>query len=154
MKELLPPSADLRLSQGPTKVTRAELARLDQAVIVLPAKPADADWRGVPGGAQLRAASRRAGAGTAVHSRLANPRGTGLSAQALPGGELDSFRLLQFAGKLVADAQQIVRGLQPQQLRDNQGLRQHVATELSGVQSILDGLLVDRPRRRILRKAR
>jgi leucyl aminopeptidase len=104
MKELLPPSADLRLSQGPTKITRAELARLDQAVIVLPAKPADADWRGVPGGAQLRAASRRAGAGTAVHSRLANPRGTGLSAQALPGGELDSFRLLQFAGKLVAEA--------------------------------------------------
>ena len=55
---------------------------------------------------------------------------------------------------LVADAQRIVRGVEPQQLRDNQGLRQHVATELSRVQSVLDGLLVDRPRRNILRKPR
>ncbi len=54
--------------------------------------------------------------------------------------------------QLVADAQQIVQGVQPQQLRDNQGLRQHVATELSRVQSVLDGLLVDRPRRNILRR--
>jgi hypothetical protein len=56
--------------------------------------------------------------------------------------------------QLVADAQQIVRGVEPQQLRDNQGLRQHVATELSAVQSVLDGLLVDRPRRNILRRPR
>ena len=55
---------------------------------------------------------------------------------------------------LVADCQQIVRGVQPQQLRDNEGLRQHVATELSRLQSVLDGLLVDQPRRRILRKPR
>ncbi len=54
--------------------------------------------------------------------------------------------------RLVADAQRIVRGVEPQNLRDNQDLRQHVATELSGVQSVLDGLLVDRPRRNILRK--
>ena len=53
---------------------------------------------------------------------------------------------------LVADAQRIVRGVEPQQLRDNQGLRQHMATELSRVQSVLDGLLVDRPRRNILRR--
>jgi len=53
---------------------------------------------------------------------------------------------------LVADAQSIVRGVKPQQLRDNDGLRQHVATELSRVQSVLDGLLVDRPRRNILRR--
>jgi hypothetical protein len=53
---------------------------------------------------------------------------------------------------LVVDAQRIVRGVEPQQLRDNQGLRQHVATELSRVQSVLDGLLVDRPRRNILRR--
>jgi hypothetical protein len=56
--------------------------------------------------------------------------------------------------QLVADAQRIVRGVEPQQLRDNQGLRQHVATELSAVQSVLDGLLVDRPRRNILRRPR
>jgi len=36
----------------------------------------------------------------------------------------------------------------------DQSLRQHVATELSAVQSVLDGLLVDRPRRNILRRPR
>ena len=56
--------------------------------------------------------------------------------------------------RLVANAQRIVRGVEPQDLRNDQDLRQHVATELSHVQSVLDGLLVDRPRRRILRKPR
>jgi hypothetical protein len=55
---------------------------------------------------------------------------------------------------LVADAQRVIRGVEPQDLRDNQGLRQHVATEMSRVQSVLDGLLVDRPRRAILRRPR
>ena len=54
--------------------------------------------------------------------------------------------------KVLADAQRIVRGVEPQALRDNAGLRQHVATEMSRVQSVLDGLLVDRPRRNILRR--
>jgi hypothetical protein len=53
---------------------------------------------------------------------------------------------------LVADAQRITRGIEPQALRDNGALRQHTATELSRVQSVLDGLLVDRPRRNILRR--
>ncbi len=53
--------------------------------------------------------------------------------------------------ELVERAQQVVRGVEPQQLRDSQSLRQQVATQLSGVQSALDGLLVDRPRRRIIR---
>ncbi len=53
---------------------------------------------------------------------------------------------------LVADAQRIVSGVDPQGLRNNGTLRQHVATELSRVQSVLDGLLVDRPRRNILRR--
>ncbi len=56
--------------------------------------------------------------------------------------------------RLVSDAQRIVRGIEPQDLRDNAGLRQHVATELSRVQSTLDGFLVDRPRRNILRRAK
>ena len=55
---------------------------------------------------------------------------------------------------LVADARRIVSGVQPQALRGNGALRQHVATELSRVQSVLDGLLVDRPRRNILRRPR
>jgi hypothetical protein len=54
--------------------------------------------------------------------------------------------------QLVGQAQRIVRGVDPQALRDNAGLRQHVATEMSRVQSVLDGLLVDRPRRNILRR--
>ena len=53
---------------------------------------------------------------------------------------------------LVDDAQRVIRGVAPQELRDNTGLRQHVATELSRVQSVLDGVLVDRPRRNILRR--
>jgi hypothetical protein len=55
---------------------------------------------------------------------------------------------------LVADAQRVIRGVDPQDLRDNTGLRQHVATEMSRVSSVLDGLLVDRPRRNILRRAK
>lgn len=56
--------------------------------------------------------------------------------------------------RLVADCQQVIRGVEPQALRDNQQLRQHVATEMSRVQSVLDGLLIDRPRRNILRRPR
>ncbi len=56
--------------------------------------------------------------------------------------------------RLVDQAQQIVGGVRPQNLRDNSGLRQQVATQLSGVQSVLDGLLIDRPRRNIIRKPR
>jgi hypothetical protein len=56
--------------------------------------------------------------------------------------------------EIVAQAQRVVRGVEPQQLRDNENLRQRVTSQLSGVQSILDGLLVDRPRRNILRPQR
>lgn len=53
--------------------------------------------------------------------------------------------------ELVDQAQRVVRGIEPQQLRDSNSLRQQVVTQLSAVQSVLDGLLVDRPRRNILR---
>jgi hypothetical protein len=55
--------------------------------------------------------------------------------------------------ELVEQAQQITRGVEPKQLRDNAGLRQEVATQLAGVQAVLDGLMVDRPRRRIIRSS-
>ena len=69
----------------------------------------------------------------------------------------DRFRQLNIGSSeqldnLVADAQRIIRGVEPQALRDSAGLRQHVATEMSRVQSVLDGLLVDKPRRNILRR--
>ena len=55
---------------------------------------------------------------------------------------------------LVTDAQRVIRCVDPQDLRGNDGLRQHVATEMSRVSSVLDGMLVDRPRRNILRRAK
>jgi hypothetical protein len=56
--------------------------------------------------------------------------------------------------ELVDRVQRVVRGVEPQQLRDKQSLRQKIATQLSSVQSSLDQMLVDRPRRNILRRPR
>lgn len=56
--------------------------------------------------------------------------------------------------QLVEQSQRILSGIEPQALRDTAQLRQRVAGELSAVQSVLDGLLVDRPRRNILRRPR
>jgi hypothetical protein len=52
---------------------------------------------------------------------------------------------------LVEQAQQAVRGVGPQDLRDNESLRQQVATQLSSVQAELDGMLINTPRRKIHR---
>jgi hypothetical protein len=68
-------------------------------------------------------------------------------------GQLN-VRSNQQLDELVEQAQQIVRGVEAQQLRENHPLRQEVTTQLSAVQAVLDGLLVDRPRRRILRTPR
>ena len=54
--------------------------------------------------------------------------------------------------ELVSQAQHVVQGIEPQSLRDNQVLRQTVASELSELQNTLGDLLVDRPRRNILRR--
>ena len=56
--------------------------------------------------------------------------------------------------QLVEQSQRILSGVEPQALRDTAQLRQRVAGELAAVQSVLDGLLVDRPRRNILRRPR
>jgi hypothetical protein len=56
--------------------------------------------------------------------------------------------------QLVEQSQRILNGVEPQALRDTAQLRQRVAGELLAVQSVLDGLLVDRPRRNILRRPR
>ena len=68
----------------------------------------------------------------------------------------DRFRQLNVRSnaqvdQLVDQAKQIVTGVGPQDLRDNTTLRQHVATQLSQVQGVLDGMLLDRPRRNVLR---
>jgi hypothetical protein len=54
---------------------------------------------------------------------------------------------------LVAEAQRAVRGVGAQDLRDGEGLRREVASQLSRVQASLDAMLVERPRRRILRQS-
>jgi hypothetical protein len=53
---------------------------------------------------------------------------------------------------LVDQARRIVTNVQPQQQRENDSLRQRIATQLAGVQSQVEGLLVDRPRRNLLRR--
>jgi len=52
---------------------------------------------------------------------------------------------------LVAQAQRVVRGVAPQALRDDRSIRERVTSQLGAVQASLDGLMVERPRRRILR---
>jgi len=68
----------------------------------------------------------------------------------------DRFRSLNVRSNeqldtLVDQCERIVEGAEPRELRNNSGLRQQVATQLSSIQSVLDGLLVDRPRRRVMR---
>jgi len=53
--------------------------------------------------------------------------------------------------RLVDEARDLVQGVRPQQLRENEFLREHVATELTSVQTQLDRLMQDRPRRSIMR---
>jgi hypothetical protein len=53
---------------------------------------------------------------------------------------------------LVLQCQRAVRGAQPQSLRDDPALRNRIATQLSGVNASLEGLMVDRPRRNLLRR--
>jgi len=52
---------------------------------------------------------------------------------------------------LVAQAQKAVQGVSPQDLRDSDALRKQVATQLQTVSATLETLLVDQPRRKILR---
>ena len=70
----------------------------------------------------------------------------------------DRFRSLSVRSNedldnLVAQAQSVIRGVAPQALRDDGSLRGQIANQLSSVQASLDGWMVDRPRRRILREA-
>jgi hypothetical protein len=53
---------------------------------------------------------------------------------------------------LVEQAQQTITGIEPQQLRDSVRLRQTVANDFEVIQAAVGDLLVDRPRRNILRR--
>jgi hypothetical protein len=70
----------------------------------------------------------------------------------------DRFRQLNIRSNpdlddVVRQAQSILEGQEPQALRDSDSLRQHLASQLSAVQASLDGMMVDAPRRRIIRSA-
>jgi hypothetical protein len=54
---------------------------------------------------------------------------------------------------LVEEAQHIITGIEPQQLRDSVRLRQMVARDFEQIQASVGELLIDRPRRNILRRA-
>lgn len=56
--------------------------------------------------------------------------------------------------RLVDQAQQLLLGVEPQTLRNNPSSRQQLASQLAAVQSSLDGLMVDRPRRNLIRPSR
>jgi len=55
---------------------------------------------------------------------------------------------------VVDQARRILNGVEPQQLRDNASRRQQIASQLAAVQASVDGMLVDRPRRTIIRPNR
>ena len=54
---------------------------------------------------------------------------------------------------LVESCQQIVQGRTPQSLRDNRSIRDSVAADLRTVGNHLEQLLIDRPRRNLIRRA-
>src|SRR5271157_904478 len=64
-----------------------------------------------------------------------------------------NVRSNQQLDELVVQAQQAVRGVAAQDLRDSKSIRQEVVTQLARVQTSLDAMLIERPRRRILRNA-
>jgi hypothetical protein len=52
---------------------------------------------------------------------------------------------------MVEQAQELVRGVSPQDLRDSGALRQHVAAEMARVQAGVEALITEAPRRRLVR---
>jgi hypothetical protein len=52
---------------------------------------------------------------------------------------------------LVEQARQLVTGVSPHQLRDNDSLRQQIATEMTRVRERVEGLITEAPRRRLVR---
>jgi hypothetical protein len=64
-----------------------------------------------------------------------------------------NVRSNQQLDELVAEAQRAIRGVAAQDIRDSRSIRQEVVQQLARVQTSLDGMLIDRPRRRLLRNA-
>ncbi len=78
------------------------------------------------------------------------------SAVANLGDFFERFRRLNVRSNpeldaLVEQAQQLVRGVGPQDLRDDGALRRHVGEEMARMQTRVESLIVNAPRRRIVR---
>jgi ElaB/YqjD/DUF883 family membrane-anchored ribosome-binding protein len=56
--------------------------------------------------------------------------------------------------RLVETAERVLSGTEPEAVRNSTALRQQITTQLSAVSATLDGMLVDQPRRKILRGLR
>jgi hypothetical protein len=54
--------------------------------------------------------------------------------------------------ELVSRAQRVISGVDAQDLRNSSSMRSATLRGLSGIQATLDGLLVDRPRRNLVRR--
>jgi hypothetical protein len=70
----------------------------------------------------------------------------------------DRFRRLNVRSNpeldaLVDQARQVINGIEPQQLRDSVRLRAMVLNDFTRIEQAVGGLLIDRPRRNILRRA-
>ena len=63
----------------------------------------------------------------------------------LQGGSADQLE------NLINQVQGVLGGISPRSLRESGGLRQEIATELGRVETALQTMMVDRPRRRIIR---
>jgi hypothetical protein len=64
-----------------------------------------------------------------------------------------NVRSSQQLDELVEQAQKLVSGVAPQELRESDQLRRQIGSQLSAVQAQLDQLLVDQPRRKVLRQS-
>lgn len=64
-----------------------------------------------------------------------------------------SVRSISELDAVVEQAESLLKGVAPQDLRNDQSRRQQVVSRLSGIQATLDGLMIDRPRRSIIRSS-
>lgn len=110
MSDLLPDQALFRVTQATGAITKKALADLDHLIVVLPHAPTAAAWKRVPDGERLRRQLQKLGPGdegSLLHSRLANPAGTGITVARAPRSPQKSagaFPVLKFAGEVAAAA--------------------------------------------------
>lgn len=109
MPDVLPPEADIKLTQVTGSVTAAKIAKLAHVIVVMPHRTAAPMWKKLPEGSRLQQLARRLSAGKALSSHFGNANNTGVTLGRLPkiaGRETfsNTFVMLGFAGSLAARA--------------------------------------------------